>query len=279
MAEQRFYGQNGEDCLLWAFFGGRTTGFYVDVGAFDGRYVSNTYAFEKQGWKGICVEPHPVSFEKLTVLRDAICLNTACVADESTASVTLYIEKLGFLSGLQGSPREDDVRRRHNKRGLDFDGFETVTVPATTLANILGEHLPTGAPIDFLSLDVEGTEIDVLRGLDLNTYQPRVLVIEANTRPEREALTDFLAGYGYRLARTLEFNAFFVRDEQDAQRLRAISVDCQIEPTPHPFGDELTPPQHATGYPVKIVAEAKPAPQPSLARFARRVWRKLTGAR
>jgi len=272
MATPRFYSQHGEDCLLWNFFDQQPTGYFVDVGAFDGRYVSNTYAFELMGWKGICIEPHPVSYDILSSLRSAICLNVACVADETTKSVTLFMEKLGFLSGLL-EDRQDDVKRRYEKRGLEFDGFETVSVPATTLNNILSEHLPRGAAaeISFLSLDVEGTELDVLRGLDLNTYRPRVLLIETNSAPEREALSAYLAAYGYVFARRLEVNSLYVRDPRDVERLRSIQIDCVIEAMPHPFGAELTPVQYTVDHRISIPAEIKPKPSPRLTRLIRRI--------
>ncbi len=272
MATPRFYSQHGEDCLLWSFFDKQPTGFFVDVGAFDGRYVSNTYAFELMGWKGICIEPHPVSYDILSSLRSTICLNVACVADETTTSVTLFMEKLGFLSGLL-EDRQDDVKRRYEKRGLEFDGFETVSVPATTLNQILSEQLPRGAAteISFLSLDVEGTELDVLRGLDLKKYRPRVLLIETNSAPERETLSAYLAAYGYIFARRLEVNSLYAHDLRDVERLRSIQIDCVIEATPHPYGAELTPAQYTVDRRISTPAEIKPKPAPRLTRLIRRI--------
>ncbi len=278
MTPIRFYGQHGEDCLLWSFFGQRSTGFYVDVGAFDGRYVSNTYAFEQQGWRGICIEPHPASFALLRQMRTAVCINAACVASDETASVTLYTEKLGFLSGLDAD-RTEDVRRRYQKRGLVFDQFQAVEVPALTLNAALQTHLPPHTALDFISLDVEGTELEVLRGLDLHRYRPRVLVIEANTAQDRETLSAYLATFGYSFARRREVNTFYVRDADDIDRLRALRIDCSIEPTPHPFGEHLTPAQHVTGYTVRVPSEIPPAatpePSPGIRRLARRIRRIL----
>lgn len=249
-----FYGQHGEDCLLWTFFKGKADGFYVDVGAFDGRHVSNTYAFELRGWRGICLEPHPITFGLLRELRTAICLNLACVSDETTASVTFYTEPLGLLSGIQGD-REDDVRRRYERRGLQFDGFESITVPAMTLNQILVAHLPVNTPIDFISIDVEGTELAVLQGLDLQRYPARVLVIETNTPADRETMKAYLTTKGYHFARRRGVNDFYVRDLTDVDRLRGIAIDCQIEGTPHPFGEAYNTETLANGYRVTVPAE------------------------
>jgi FkbM family methyltransferase len=258
LMKNRFYGQHGEDCLLWAFFGDKTTGFYVDVGAFDGRYVSNTYSFEQGGWQGICIEPHPVTFDLLKSLRNSICLNVACVADESIQTVTFYTEKLGLLSGIQVDG--EDVKRRYQKRGLEFDGFDTIKVPAITLNHVLTHHLPSGTEIDFVSIDVEGTELDVLAGLDLKRFKPRVFVIETNTSQEQQGLTDFLAEHGYIFARKTGVNSFYVRSKQDAVKLQSVGVECDVEATPHPFGTSFTAKRHEEGYHVSLPAEIKLKP-------------------
>lgn len=258
----KFYSQHGEDCLLWEFFGHKTQGFYVDVGAFDGVHISNSYGFERVGWSGICIEPLPAMFSRCQSQRpDATCLNVACVADDTQTSVTFYVEPLGLLSGVQAG-REDDVRRRYEKRGLEFSGFEAIHVPARTLNSLLAEYLPAGTPVDFMSIDVEGTELDVLRGLDLARYQPRLLILEANTRDERTTLNAYLAENGYHPARRLGVNMIFARTEQDIHALRSIRVDCEIEPTEHPLGTAFTPAHAVRHHRITAPAEVKTAPSP-----------------
>jgi hypothetical protein len=75
-----FYSQNGEDYLLSQFFNLKNDGFFIDIGAFDGIHLSNSYTFEKKGWRGICVEANPKYFEICKENRPkSICLNLACV--------------------------------------------------------------------------------------------------------------------------------------------------------------------------------------------------------
>jgi FkbM family methyltransferase len=235
----QFYSQSGEDFLLKEFFGGKGAGFFVDVGAFDGVHVSNTYAFERAGWTGICVEANPTIFEHCRRARPgSICVHAACVGDGSVGQIRFLQEPLGLLSGV--APDEEDVRRRYENRGLKFDDFTIVEVPARTLTALLDEHCPAGTPVDFLSLDVEGTELEILRGLDFSRHAPRVLVVEANTAEARAELVELLARHGYREARRLEVNSFFVRGDDDAERLRAIRLDCWLEATDHPLGPAYT---------------------------------------
>jgi len=237
----KYYSQHGEDFLLWEFFDRKPSGFFVDIGAFDGVHLSNSYSFEQQGWKGICVEAHPKYFNLCMNARPrSISVNAACVGDESVESVDFLTEELGLLSGIT-TGRETDVLRRYTSRGLEFDGFKSVRVKAVTLNRLFEEHLPPDTEIDFISIDVEGSEFDILKGFSFELYQPRVIVFEANTGEAQKQLDAFLrqrAGYIY--ARTLDVNAFYVRNMADSERLNGIDVRCRIEPQLHPLGERYT---------------------------------------
>lgn len=185
--------------------------------------------------------PHPKFFQLCKQSREqAICINVACVASSGVGNTAFYVEKLGLLSGTLGD-REDDVRARYEMRGLEFNGFDKMTVPASTLNAILSENLPPDAEIDFISIDVEGTELEVLQGLDLSRFRPRVLVIEANSEEAKETLQKHVVQLnGYVEARSLGPNLFYARSLEDADKLRAISIDCQIEKHLHPLGKKYT---------------------------------------
>ena len=89
--QHRYYSQYGEDYLICAFFQAKRSGVFIDVGAFDGKHLSNTYMLEQQGWTGICVEPHPEFFRRLQQNRpQSHCVNVACVADEKLTTVDFY---------------------------------------------------------------------------------------------------------------------------------------------------------------------------------------------
>jgi FkbM family methyltransferase len=236
MTEPTFYSMQGEDCLLWKLLGDVGDGFYIDVGAFDGVHLSNSYTFEHLRWRGLCVEAHPDTFALLRQRRPgAICVHGACVGDPQQTLVAFNAEPCGLLSGLQPLD-EKSIQRRYAERGRAFEGFQTLRVPAMTLADLLAEHGLTAQPITFLSVDVEGTEIDVLRGLDLAQHRPRVVVAEANSDDHEEALIGLLCGeHGYHYPGALGVNAFFCRETDDAARLPGLTVDRPVIHTPHPF--------------------------------------------
>ena len=245
---QHYYSQYGEDYLLWKLFDCKETGIYVDVGAFDGVYQSNTFSFEQQGWSGICIEPHPRYFQLCEQARSqATCLNVACVSDDDVHSIEFHSEELGLFSGIRGD-REEVVRLRYEKLGRSFKGFDRITVLASTLNTILIRNLPPETEIDFISIDVEGTELEVLRGLDLSRFRPSVIVVDGgDSRRAKESLDAHLLGLDYIRAGRVSGNVFYVRDLRDTKKLRSISIDCRIERILHPLGEEHTLPRHKGG--------------------------------
>jgi FkbM family methyltransferase len=237
----QYYSQHGEDFLLWNFFNYKESGFYVDVGAFDGIHLSNTFSFEQQGWQGICIEPHPSYFPLCKHSRPkSICLNVACVGNDESKSVDFHVETSGLYSGILGD-REDDITYNYKHGwGTEFTGLQRITVAACTLNAILTEHVPPGTEIAFISIDVEGTELDVLQGLDLSRFGPRVLLVEANTEETGKDITRYLEQFGYMEARQLRINRFYVRTLKDAEAFQAIEIGYRGEKSIHPLGERYT---------------------------------------
>jgi len=236
----KFYGQHGEDYLLFTLFHRHADGFYVDIGAFDGVHISNTYAFERLGWRGICVEAHPRYFSLLERNRPgATCIQAACVGPGCPSKVRFQAEKLGLLSGL-GADQTPNMARRYAARGLTFQGFDTIDVPALTLNQVLHRYAGERQIIEVVSLDTEGNELDILRGFDFSAWTVTAFIVEANSDDARRELTSFMRSQGYKLARRLGCNLIFVRRRDDMTFLRYRRIDCTIADTLHPMGEEAT---------------------------------------
>lgn len=253
----KYYSQNGEDYILWKFFNYKRNGLFVDIGAFDGRHLSNTFSFEENGWKGICVEAHPDYFHLLRKNRpNSKCLNYACVGKRNQDYVDFHIEKMGLLSSILDSKEyKEDVRSRYLKRGLRFEGFKSIRVPAATIDELLEKHFEDDVEMDFISIDVEGYEIEALKGFDTEKYSPKVIVVEANSDPARKKIIDYLNNKrGYFFGGRLIENLFFVREKIDLERIRKIEIDCQIEKQVHPLGDAFSTQEYLSG---KIVNKMK----------------------
>lgn len=235
-----FYSQHGEDYLVSTLLSRHRDGFYVDIGAFDGIHLSNTYYFERLGWNGICLEPHPGYFSILRRNRPgATCVHAACVGPGQDGQVTFLAEELGLLSGLQADQTQN-MERRYAARGLVFQGFETLHVPALTLDQVLEHYAGKREFIELVSLDTEGNELDILDGFDFSARRVAAFVVEANSDEARHKLISFMRGRRYKLARRLGCNLIFVRRRDDQTLLRYRRIDCTIADTLHPMGERAT---------------------------------------
>src|SRR5690349_6537021 len=151
------YAQNAEDVRLRRAFRDQSSGFYIDVGANDPIEYSITKHFYERGWTGINVEPAPAPYALITEDRKRdINLNVGC--SNQKGSMKLHVAR--GATGL--STFTADEVSIHEKKGFEFDAIE---VPVMTLESICSEHVGAKS-IDFLSIDVEGHEREVLEGAD-----------------------------------------------------------------------------------------------------------------
>jgi len=192
-----------EDQFKAEFFDLSRPGFFVEVGANQPQHDSQTWRFEQAGWTGILVEPQPDLAERLRGARRARVVAAAC-SSPANAGTRMRL----FLSGPLSS----------FKRDLAVTGIvprAAIDVPVRTLDNILIEA-DAPSPIDFVSIDVEGHEVEVLNGFDLTRWRPRLLLIEDHVT--NLATHRFLTRAGYRLMRRTGLNGWYV-PRADAPRV------------------------------------------------------------
>ena len=188
-----FYSQVGQDRQLYErFFKDRRGGIFVDVGAYDGVTFSNSLFFERfMGWSGLCVEPLPAAFAKLTEARTAHC-EQVCVSDfEGEAEfVECDAGEAGqMLSGLAASfdARHLDLLRVVATRTAPLK------VAVTRLATLLDKYALID--IDYCSIDTEGSELAILSDLDLGRYRIDLLTVENNYDDPR--MVELMNAKGY----------------------------------------------------------------------------------
>lgn len=214
----RFCSRHGEDLLLWELFGGRTEGFFVEAGAFDGYTHSNTYALEAAGWEGLLVEPIPERAEAARRRRPGSRVVNAALAGPG-AGPTIALTRFagGSVADELGSHAAGLGGRRMFGR-LRGSRPETIDVPVEQLDALLADRDPQRAPIDVVILDVEGAEMAVLGGFDLDRFRPRVLLIEDQQgrwgRRAGPSLPERLASHGYAQAGWVGSNRLFVREDE-----------------------------------------------------------------
>lgn len=203
------YSQEGEDMVLRRIFEGKRVGFYVDVGAHHPRRISNTYYFYKQGWTGINIEPNPDAIR--VFMSDRPRDKNLQMGVAETNSVLRYYY---FDEPALNTFDENVVQSR--LADTPFKVIKTDDVTVDRLDNILKKHLPAGAKIDFLSVDVEGLDLAVLRSNDWQLFRPKCVLAEALNMTLDDAMKGdvvlFMYEQGYVLfSRT--YNTLIFRDK------------------------------------------------------------------
>jgi FkbM family methyltransferase len=215
------YAQNFEDVMLERLFSGQEYGFYVDVGAWDPHLLSTTKHFHLRGWRGINIEPIE---SRCQLFREA---------RPRDANLNVAIAAAPGETAFWICPDDDSrsTAERSMAEALRMQGLSIseTRVPTRRLDEIFAEHAP--AEIDFLKIDVEGLEAEVIGTMSFERWRPRVLVVEA-TRPgirpdwsNPEAIGTWHAWEpaflerGYVFAHFDGLNRFYVRNEE--QRLAA----------------------------------------------------------
>ncbi len=166
------FSQEGEDMVLSRFLEKKEKGFYVDIGAHHPIRFSNTYKFYLEGWRGINIDAMPGSMIPFQQIRP-FDINLEAEISETPQNLTYYIFNEPALNTLS----KDEADK---KNGLNnYRIIDTKKITTKTLKDVLDSYLPSGMPIDFMSVDVEGLDLEVLRSNDWNRYKPSILLVES----------------------------------------------------------------------------------------------------
>lgn len=211
-SEVAYYSQDKQDELLETLiFRGYRRGIFVDVGAWDGVCFSNTLFFEKERkWRGINIEPLPDKYEQLVVNRpNAINLNVAISDTEGETEFLAISGNTGMLSGIKSNydPRH---LQRIEKETTEL-GTETNTIQVKTrrLDSIFREH--NIQRVHYLSIDAEGSEMNIVRSIDFDYTYIDVIGFENNYPETSKPILEFLQTKGYKKLPIQSYDIFMVR--------------------------------------------------------------------
>jgi len=175
----RYFSQYGQDLFVDSFlFRGRRGGFFVDVGAYDGVTYSNTCFLERElGWQGICFEPNPEAFRKLSAARNCAVVNAGIGPSQGSLQFLALPESIEMGSGfLDYFPQY-----RRDPAWADLMLRNGATLSNIRVLEVNDAVASTGrTAIDYISIDTEGADFDILRALDLQRFDVEVIDIENN---------------------------------------------------------------------------------------------------
>jgi FkbM family methyltransferase len=199
------YSQINQDLAIVDFYKGKQNGFFVDIGASDGITISNTYLLEKKyNWKGICVEPVQQAFSSLVKNRKAYCSNKA-VFSKSNEIVKFDISHYNGNAELSGIQQFID----YHKHTVDKDKT-TVDVITITINDLL-EQANAPSFMEYLSIDTEGSELEILKELRFDKYIFGRIDLEHNHQePRRTIMRELLTSNGYKFLKENHFDDCYV---------------------------------------------------------------------
>jgi len=204
------YSQECEDLILERFFGNKNTGFYIDVGAHHPFRFSNTCKFYLKGWRGINIDPLPGSMKLFNKFRKRD-INLEFGVGEKEDTLIYYMFNEPALNTFD----ENLAKKRDGENG--YYTVKKLPVKVYPLSNILDKYLPKEQEIDFLTIDVEGKDFEVLKSNIWHKYRPKIVLVEILSSSIEEILKNpiclFMKENGYYLfAKTFNM-CFFVENE------------------------------------------------------------------
>jgi FkbM family methyltransferase len=175
---------------LWALWeaGGKRDGFFVEFGAADGKSKSNTFFLEMEmNWKGVVAEPHPAFIDSVRHHRSCV-VSDKCVYSRSGEHIKFLATQVGELGRIACiDPQDGHKREKH-----------TIVEVETISLNDLLMQARAPRDIDFLSIDTEGSEFEILAHFDFDRWNLRTISVEHNGTIMRERIFDLLTSRGYR---------------------------------------------------------------------------------
>lgn len=178
--------------------------FFVDIGANDGITLSNTIHLEKEyGWQGICIEPNPDAYSKLAKNRSCKCYNYAMYSEEKDIE---FLKITGYSEMLSGINESYDNRHkdRLDKEVTSMNQKIEVIKMKTKTLNALLQNVEK---ISFLTIDTEGSELPILKGINLNKYKVDLIAVEDNF--DENVCDEYLKDYGYKKINRVKLDNFY----------------------------------------------------------------------
>lgn len=200
-----YFSQLGEDIILLNLLDHKPRGFYIDVGCNEPIQYNNTFYFYLRGWSGINIDANEALIKKFDQIRHED--TNVCAAISNEVKEIRYF-KSSKNPEVNTTDYSDYLR---SKESWEFD--ENDTIYTQRLDTILERYIQPDQKIDFLSIDVQGSEINVLKSVDFDNYRPNIIVIELQfldlTKFYENEICKYLEAHGYMFIGYIDINAYF----------------------------------------------------------------------
>lgn len=202
-----FYSQEGQDKFLLSldFIKQKKNGVFIDIGANDGVTFSNTKLLEDIGWNGVCIEPLPETFEKLRQNRRCEVYNVAITDKEGEIEFQQIIGQSEMLSGILENYDERHTKRIEREIGEHGGQRHIIKVKGVPFSKLIDKE-----NIDYVSIDVEGSEMNVLKSIDFTKHNITLFSIENNYNTEE--IPNFMKEKGYKKVAVVGHDWFFLKE-------------------------------------------------------------------
>lgn len=181
-------------------------GVMIDVGASLPIDMNNSYHFERNGWDTYCIEPNLAIIPGLQAVRKNVLNYAVSNFDKNNVDfevITLWGNNMGACSALRVDPRLEEQHKHM------IENKHKIPIRVRQLNTLIDDQIQINK-VDVLSIDTEGTELDVLQGFDITRWMPKLIICENNY--DTNECRDYLKGFGYKLDKRSDINDFFIKD-------------------------------------------------------------------
>ena len=203
------YSQDHEDLFIIDYFKSIDNGFYLDIGCYHPLKYSNTALLYNRGWHGINIDMNQTSIDLFNILRKKD-KNICAAISSSKKEVTQYIDHLYSPVNTIDKNFSQVISKRFQTKP-----FNEKKIFTNTFSDIVKKYEIEIVKIDFLNIDVEGHDYEVLKGIDLLNIKPKIICIEIDNHEKNlnnENIKKHLIKFNYKLIKRIGFNAFFEKN-------------------------------------------------------------------
>jgi len=180
-------------------------GTIIEVGAYDPIVLSNSYHFEKNEWDAYCIEANNIDFHKFSSRKHVF--NVACSKENKDDVEFSVVTSSNWTAGFSSINVDEKLVEKYGKHNIE--GIKKIKVNVRTLDYLLKNEMKEIKKIDILTIDVEGSELDVLNGFDIDRWKPRVVFIEDHFSEKDKKIYDYMTSHNYNLDKRIEYNNFY----------------------------------------------------------------------